>query len=112
MEGFDFQETTPSLTELIIHNVITPNNLDDKNNVLYIENIEFYQENSVTLCDRWCSVIKSWKNFNNYTSTNPTQSDFDFSQLSNGNYICFVEYIDPQNSEKRKAKPQMITVLK
>ncbi len=93
---------------------ITPNNLDDKNNALYIQNIEFYPQNTVTLIDRWGVQIKQWKNFKNYTSSDFNQTGehaFDFSTLGVGNYVCILEYQDTKNNQTKK-ELQMISVIK
>ncbi len=87
-----------------IHRVITPN-ADGQNDYLYIDGIDFYSENSVKLVDRWGVVHFEKTNFKNYSLANP--SDFDFSKLSNGNYICVVEL-----GNGPKIKPKMISVVK
>jgi hypothetical protein len=91
-----------------IHNAITPNN-DGVNDFLVIRDIRFYAaDNKVTLLDRWGVVVKQWVNFRGFDPiTNPP--DFDFAQLSNGNYICTMEYT--ANGKKENVR-QMITVVK
>lgn len=91
-----------------IHNAITPNN-DGANDFLVINNIRFYEaDNKITLLDRWGVTVKEWVNFRGFDAiTNPP--DFDFSQLSNGNYICLMEYTI--NGERKNIR-QMITVIK
>jgi gliding motility-associated-like protein len=88
--------------KLKIHNLITPNN-DQENNSLFIEQIDRYPLNTVTLADRWGSVIKRWENFSN------SDSSFDFSSLSTGNYVCIVEVMLPNG---RKKFSQMVSILK
>lgn len=97
-----------SLIEPTIHNAITPNN-DGANDYLVIRDIRFYAaDNKVTLMDRWGVIVKQWVNFRGFDPiTNPP--DFDFSQLSTGNYICTMEY---QINGERKNVRQMITVIK
>lgn len=95
--------------ELKIFDLISPNN-DQKNETIRIENIEAFPENTVTLLDRWGVKVKSWTNFVNYTESKPDQSDFDFSSLGEGNYVCAIEYIDGTGSKVKKSG--MITVLK
>lgn len=107
---FDIYGDTEGI-ELIINSFITPNSGDDQNNVLYIENIEFFPENTVKLIDRWGVPIKSWTNFSNYSSSVAEQADFDFNNLNIGNYICIVEYKNSTSGEK-KSQTQMISVLK
>jgi hypothetical protein len=87
-----------------IHRVITPNGDGDNDN-LYIEGIDFYTTNTVKLVDRWGVVHFTKENFKNYTTQNP--ADFDFSRLSNGNYICVVEL-----GSGVKVTPKMISVIK
>lgn len=70
---------------LVIHDMITPYTLDELNDKLHIENIEQTISNNVKLLDRWGNVVKEWANFTNET-------DYDFSKLSPGNYICLVTY--------------------
>ena len=108
--AFDIYDDTEGI-ELIINAFITPNTADDQNNVLYIENIEFFPENTVKLIDRWGVPIKSWTNFSNYGSSDPEQADFDFTSLNIGNYICIVEYKNSTGGDK-KSQTQMISVLK
>jgi CHU_C Type IX secretion signal domain len=107
---FDIYEDTEGI-ELIINSFITPNTADDQNNVLYIENIEFFPENTVKLIDRWGVPIKSWTNFTNYNNSDAEQADFDFNSLSIGNYICIVEYKNSKDGNN-KSQTQMISVLK
>ncbi len=108
--AFDIFEDTEGIT-LTVNSFITPNSGDEENNVLYIQNVEFFPENTVKLIDRWGIPVKSWTNFSNYGSTSAEQADFDFTSLSIGSYICIVEYINGMNGEK-KSETQMITVLK
>lgn len=88
----------------LVINVITPTADDNKNNVLQIENIDFYPVNTVTLIDRWGVPVKSWSNFKN------NAGDYDFGQLAIGNYICVVEYTTGTGEPKQVS--QMISVLK
>lgn len=89
--------------KLIIHDMITPFTLDEKNDKLYIENIEQAIQNEVKLIDRWGNVAAEWTNFTN-------EVEYDFSRLSPGNYICLVTYsAQGQNNVTAKG---MVTVLK
>jgi hypothetical protein len=98
--------------DLLIHDLITPFNTDEINDRLKILNIEFTVENTVTLLDRWGAPVKSWKNFRNYDDpVNPNTDNYDFTQLSPGNYICVLEYRLSQGGPLEKVT-QMITVLK
>lgn len=97
--------------ELKIHNLITPFTKGDANDYLYIESIEKFDYNKVTLLDRWGVLVKTWTNFTNYDDPlTPNADGYDFAKLSPGNYICVVEY-GFSNGPTRK-KSQMITVLK
>jgi hypothetical protein len=108
---FDIYETTQQVS-LVIRPFITPNTVDAQNNVLFIENIDFFPENSVKLIDRWGIPVKTWVNFSNYSNPEiPGQDDFDFTSLSVGNYVCIVEFKDATTGKKRD-QAQMITVLK
>lgn len=94
-----------------IHDIITPFAKDDFNDNLYIESIEKFDVNKVTLLDRWGVPVKEWKNFTNYDDPiNPNTDGYDFSSLSPGSYICIVEYGDEGAGTKKIS--QMITVLK
>ncbi|MFZ6012600.1 MAG: hypothetical protein ACOYXT_19810 [Bacteroidota bacterium] len=86
-----------------VHDLITPFNLGDDNDKLYIESLEAFDFNRVTLLDRWGTVIKEWTNFKN-------DLDYDFSTLSPGNYICIVEFGDTDGTTQKVS--QMVTVLK
>ncbi len=87
---------------VFIHKLITPDK-DDKNDALFIEGIDAYPENEVTLLDRWGVVAANWKNFKNDESKN-------FRELAIGNYICILKY--KKGADEINVKPQMITVLK
>ncbi|MBL7858019.1 MAG: gliding motility-associated C-terminal domain-containing protein [Cyclobacteriaceae bacterium] len=89
---------------LVIHDLITPFTIDAVNDKLTIENIELTSENKVKLLDRWGVVAAEWKNYTNET-------EYDFSTLSPGNYVCLVEYSYPGESNRLTAKG-MVTVLK
>jgi CHU_C Type IX secretion signal domain len=89
---------------VIIHKLITPDN-DTKNDGLFIENIELFPDNEVTLIDRYGVPFKTWTNF-----TNTNQEGTDFTKLASGNYICIVKY--KEFGKEVSLKPQMISVLK
>ncbi len=97
--------------ELVIHDMITPFTKDDANDYLYIESIEKFDFNKVTLLDRWGGVVKEWKNFTNYDDPlTPNTDGYDFARLTPGSYICIVEYGFAEAPARKKS--QMITVLK
>jgi hypothetical protein len=88
---------------LVIHDLITPYR-PDFNDKLVIENIEKISDNKVTLLDRWGMVAVQWRNFTNET-------DYDFTKLPPGNYICVVEYTYPGETRTVSVKG-MVTILK
>lgn len=92
-----------------IHKLITPND-DKENDVLIIDGLDAFPENQITIIDRWGVVVNTWKGFVNYTQpAGVEQSDYNFSRLAIGNYVCVVEYTE---RGARKSKKQMISVLK
>jgi hypothetical protein len=93
-----------------IHKIITPNG-DSQNETLVIEGLDYYTDNKVILLDRWGAIYFEKSGFKNYTSNVPQQTDFDYSKLNSGNYICTVQFIDT-TGKTHKVKPQMISVLK
>jgi hypothetical protein len=100
-----------AVIKVTIHDLITPFTIDTKNDVLYIDHIDHFDFNTVTLLDRWGVEIKKWKDFTNYDDPlKPNADGYDFAKLSPGNYICIVEY--GNKGGKREKISQMITVLK
>ncbi len=89
--------------DLKIHDLITPFGSAGYNDKLYIDNIDRFDSNTVTLLDRWGSSVAKWVNYTNDIS-------YDFSRLSPGNYICIVEY--GKADQPKKVAQQMVTVLK
>jgi hypothetical protein len=89
---------------LVIHDMITPYILDDKNDRLIIDNIELTESNHVRLLDRYGVVVKEWFDY-----TNDNQEDF--STLSPGNYVCIVEFTYPGSESSATAKG-VVTILK
>lgn len=96
--------------EIVIHDIITPFSTGDPNDFLVIDNIEKFLINKVTLLDRWGGKVHEWSNFTNYGPPYLNPDGFDFKTLSPGNYICIVEYGDPDTGMNKKS--QMVTVLK
>lgn len=97
--------------DLVIHDIITPFMADGVNDFLYVENIDKFEVNKVTLLDRWGAPVHEWQNFTNYTDPmNPNLDGYDFKKLSPGSYICIVEYGDSETGFSKKSK--MVTVLK
>ncbi|MFM9840669.1 MAG: gliding motility-associated C-terminal domain-containing protein [Cyclobacteriaceae bacterium] len=93
--------------KLIVHKLITPDN-DGKNDVLYIQGIDAYPDNEVTILDRWGVQFYSKKSFKNYPlSSLPQQADVDFTKMAIGNYIVVVNLFGKSESIR-----QMISVLK
>ncbi len=90
---------------LKVRDLITPYMVDGENDQLYIEQIDAFDNNVVTMLDRWGVVVKRWDNYSN-------EIEYDFNQLGPGNYIVIVEYWnDAEGSPKNKIS-QMVTVLK
>jgi hypothetical protein len=89
--------------QLVIHDLITPYNIN-VNDKLVIENIEKVEHNTVKLLDRWGVVVAEWKDFTNET-------EYDFTKLSPGNYVCLVQFNYPGESRTSTAKG-MVTLLK
>lgn len=89
---------------LVIHDMITPYILDDKNDRLIIDNIELTESNHVRLLDRYGVVVKEWFDY-----TNDNQEDF--TTLSPGNYVCIVDFTYP-GSESRATAKGVVTILK
>jgi CHU_C Type IX secretion signal domain len=100
------------VVRIAVHKLITPDD-DGKNDVLYIDGIDAYPENRVTILDRWGVPFKKWdKPFVNYTlpanSSQPLDG-IDYRSLAVGNYIVIVEYTE---LGRKKNIQQMISVLK
>jgi len=94
-----------------VHDIITPFTKDGFNDNLYIENIDKYSINKVSILDRWGVPVNEWRNFTNYDDPiNPNSDGYDFTKLSPGSYICIVEYGDEGGGSKKIS--QMISVLK
>lgn len=76
----------PELSDYAIKNVITANG-DDKNRILYIENLERFPENEVRFLDRWGTEIFSASNYQNDWEARGRDGQF----LPAGQYICIVK---------------------
>ncbi len=100
------------VVRVAIHKLITPDD-DGKNDVLYIDGIDAFPENRVTILDRWGVPFKKWdKAFVNYAlpaNSSQPQDGIDYRSLAVGNYIVIVEYTE---LGKKKNIQQMISVLK
>jgi hypothetical protein len=92
--------------DIKIHNLITPFGSKDRlnNKNLYIHHLGLFESNKVTLLDRWGVVQHAWTNYDN---ENP---NYDFTNLTPGNYIVIVECTD--RAGKTIKQSQMVTVLK
>jgi gliding motility-associated-like protein len=88
---------------LKVHKLITPDN-DGVNDALFINGIDEYPENEVTIIDRWGVPFKTWTNF---SSTSAASTDF--TKVAIGNYIVVVKYKGKKGQEHIQ---QMISVLK
>jgi hypothetical protein len=89
---------------LKIHDLITPFGSPGKNDKLMIQNLNRFDFNTVTLLDRWGVQVAVWKDYNNETT------NYDFSKLGPGNYICIVQY--GKKGGETKVAQQMVTVIK
>jgi gliding motility-associated-like protein len=80
-------QTVEITEEIPIHimNLITPNH-DDKNDGLYVENIERYPDNEVRLLDLWGNELFMAQGY-----MNDWESLYTGPALPNGNYICTVK---------------------
>jgi gliding motility-associated-like protein len=76
----------PDLSDRAIKNVITANG-DDKNRVLFIENLHRYPENEVRFLDRWGVEIFSTKNYQNDWEARAKDGQY----LPAGQYMCIVK---------------------
>jgi hypothetical protein len=96
-----------TIKEIIVkvRDLITPFRVDNENDKLYIEQIDAFDFNTVTMLDRWGGVVKRWENFTN-------EIDYDFSTLSPGNYIVVVEFGRQAEGGTTQKISQMVTVLK
>jgi len=104
-KGFYFAGKIPS-TELIIHNIITPNG-DNTNDYLVIENLNLFPENEIMVVDRYGVEIFSRSNYVSPDADSAIGEDFTF--LPPGNYICILKYSDGDNENTIK---QTISVIK
>jgi hypothetical protein len=89
--------------KLVIHDLITPYSIN-VNDKLVIDNIEKVGRNTVSLLDRWGLVVAEWKDFTNDT-------EYDFTKLSPGNYVCLVQFSYPGETKTTTAKG-MVSVIK
>ena len=88
-----------------IRNVVTPFR-DGANDFLEIENIHLFEDNKVTMLDRWGVPVKEWAGFKNVTDT--VDPDYDLTKVATGNYIVILEYKD---GTARKQLSQMVTLI-
>lgn len=66
---------------LRVHNVFTPNG-DGKNDTFLIDNLEDFDENELTIINRWQSTVFQAKNYKN---------DWNGSQLNSGTYFYVIK---------------------
>jgi hypothetical protein len=111
LSGADFRIVYVPLPDVKILPIITPGNQDDQNNVIVVDHIKYYKENSLKLVNRGGEVIKEWTNFQNYTTSYSEQPDFNFMDLNQGEYISILEYTNPVSGAREKLV-QLIMVLK
>lgn len=79
---------------VIIYNAVSPNG-DGKNDFLFIENIEYYQDNRVAVFNRWGDLVARIEKYDNVTNHwMPDDSVLD------GEYVVVVTLDEPSNNEK------------
>ncbi len=92
--------------ELIVSviDIITPgkDGFNDHLNILHIDKFEIRK---VKLLDRYGLLITEWTDY-----VNGAANGYDFNRLSSGNYICIVEYGNPDTGTK--SIQQMVSVIK
>lgn len=66
---------------LHVHNVFTPNG-DGKNDTFTIDNLSSFEENQLTIVNRWQSTVYQTKNYKN---------DWNGSELSDGTYFYIIK---------------------
>lgn len=66
--------------ELHVYNIITPNN-DNKNETLYIENLNYYKTIEITIYNKWGQQVYDNKDY---------QNDWSGNQMPDGSYYCHV----------------------
>ncbi|UII33766.1 gliding motility-associated C-terminal domain-containing protein [Fulvivirga ulvae] len=88
-----------------IKNAITPNG-DGANDILYIENIENFPNNVVTLLDRYGVEVIKLEGYKNDWDLN-----IQGSTIPAGNYLCIVQIQDGDNAES-KVVTRTVTVVK
>ncbi|MDX2172252.1 MAG: FG-GAP-like repeat-containing protein [Bacteroidota bacterium] len=72
-----------------VYNSITPNN-DGFNDSFFIEGIEHFANNQVTIFNRWGKTLSSIANYDNSTNFWPKKDDF--SQLTSTSYFYLINY--------------------
>lgn len=82
--------------EVVVIKGITPNS-DGENDQLYIENIENYPENVVSIYNRWGVMLYTQKGYDNTTKFWPLKTQ---SNLASGTYYYVVE-LGPGNEVKK-----------
>lgn len=73
--------------ELILPNVITPNN-DNMNEILYFKYLEFFGKNSLKVYDRWGTIVYEKQNYSN---------DWSPAKISDGTYYYVLTLEDGKN---------------
>ncbi|MDZ4663649.1 MAG: gliding motility-associated C-terminal domain-containing protein [Bacteroidota bacterium] len=82
--------------EVIVIKGITPNS-DGENDQLYIENIENYPDNVVSIYNRWGVMLYTQKGYDNTTKSWPSKTQ---NNLASGTYYYVVE-LGPGNDVKK-----------
>ncbi|MBA3970974.1 MAG: gliding motility-associated C-terminal domain-containing protein, partial [Bacteroidetes bacterium] len=81
------RDVTVIPAQLILPNVITPNN-DNENEVLYFKYLEYFGNNDLKVYDRWGSIVYEKKNYVN---------DWNPGNVSDGTYYYVLTFEDGKN---------------
>jgi gliding motility-associated-like protein len=85
----NYQSPEVCVLDIIIPNVITPND-DDFNDFLHFKNLEFF-ENNIEILNRWGTTVFKKDNY---------QNDWDGDDLSDGTYFFILDVILPNSNNK------------
>ncbi len=86
----------------LVYNAITPNN-DGNNDAFFIEDIEKYVDNQISIYNRWGGSIITIKKYNNTTNFWPKKDDY--AHLVSGTYFYILNY---GNGKVRKGWIELI----
>jgi gliding motility-associated-like protein/uncharacterized repeat protein (TIGR01451 family) len=69
------------ISALHVHNVFTPNG-DGKNDTFLIDNLKSFEENELTVINRWGNIVYKTKNYNN---------EWNGNELNDGTYFYIIK---------------------